>query len=352
MRDIRKFIAKETQQLNAVRSSLSAREAQVLLPRVRRIQNMLNLLQRNKTPQNQKHLKTIESENDNIALSASLLKNVTKSAVRHGHAQAVADRLSYEEGSEPIPVTKNLYTTDTTQVPQSQITRQRFLPNPFNESNTRLPDNMDVEDLSLSDDEVDEIKNATPFGRHKLVKQYENETNDAIEEYDNNRLNSAGIGLASGFVANKAVDIVDPNKKIPAKPRTGIKGALGGVFAEGLTAGTEATTTGLVESGFGGAAGAIAGEDEYKYLKKKGVNELQSEVGAGAYGGATFGTASVPRTLAGAIASGATEGAEGGLLEGAQTAGTSIAFGALGGAILGAGAYEISKLYHSVKDDI
>jgi hypothetical protein len=344
------FIQTERQQLDKVVGEMSQRQKRLLMPRVKRIKKLLKLLQkRGKSESSDKLPQKIRQENDQVALSSSLIKGVTRAAVRHGHAQSIADRLSYEEGSEPVAVSTNLYGDNTAERSQSSFTSENFEPNPFVENTT--PE-IDIEGSSLSQTEVDEIRGATRDTRRNIIKQYESETTEAIDKYNSNSDNiskttAGGIGLFSGVVAQKTVDYLDPKQKIAETPRAAAVGGLGSILAE-TGASLLGSTPEYLTSGVAGALGGVAAESEYKKLKQEGTDEFTAQVDSGAVGGGTFGATTSAPSLFGAIIGGAETGAETGGLGAVETAGLSVGGGAVAGAILAGSAYEISKAYHNI----
>ena len=370
------FIARERGELDGVVGTLNNNQKQQLGNHITRIKYLLDLLEKSGLSGNQKQkiAKEVETQNDKVALSRTLMNNVTASASKHGQAQAISDRLSFEEDSQPIPVSKDLYKTDKIgeQIEREPLTRRSFQPNPFNENELDLikldtkkilSENDNVPNSMLSDKEVEKIKQTSPEERHSIVKSYEAQTHQNIEALDThiNKSNApykmAGIGLLSGYVADKATDYVfkrvDPKNKIPEKIKTGTSGGVGGVLSEvGSALASEAPlSAGLtLASAFGGIGGALAGESEYKYLKKKGVDELQSETGAGATGGGVFGASATIPEIGTVLSVGAEEGAYAGLALAGETAGLSVVGGSAVGAGLAGTAYEISKAYHYLKN--
>jgi len=364
------FIKRERNELNTVVNTMSNNQRVTLGNHVNRINYLLDLLEKSGLSVKQKtniaHL--VETQNDKVALSTTLMNNVKSSAGKHGQAQAISDVLSFQENSKPIPISKDLYQGAEvgTQEPQEPFNRRSFLPNPFNENTAQLPTtnaifNSSIENNEnsnlLSDSEIKTIKESSPEERHTIVKRYENQTHDDVKALDNHLGNMpykmAGVGLLSGYVADKFVDnVIDPNKKFSQKARTATSGGIGGGLAEvgASTLTGEAIAPALVSSSaIGGIAGALAGESEYKYLKKKGVDELQSETGAGATAGGVFGATSSLGELGTAVGVGAEEGATAGLSLAGETAGLSVLGGSAIGATLAGTAYEISKAYNYLK---
>lgn len=369
------FIARERSQLNDIVGVMNTNQKKQLGNHVNRISHLLDLLEKSGLSGKQKQNieKEVDEQNDNVALSRSLMEKVTTSASKHGQAQAIADRLSFEENSNPIPISKDLYkgTEIGEQIEREPLTRRSFQPNPFNESNSQtqtnkpiLSENDENSHNLLSNKEVSEIQEASPTERHSLVKNYEKETYKNINKLDNHFRNNdpnlpykmAGIGLLSGYVADKGTDYLfknlDPDKKLPTKIKTATSGGFGGTLAEvGTSLASEAPlSAGLIgASALGGIGGALAGKSEYKYLKKKGVDELQAETGAGATSGGIFGaTAQIPE-IGTVLGVGAEEGASAGLALAGETAGLSVVGGSAIGATLAGTAYELSKAYNYLK---
>jgi hypothetical protein len=366
------FIRRERGELQGVVGIMNNTQKKTLGNQVNRISHLLDLLEKSGLSGKQKQniAKEVEDQNDNVALSRTLMANVTTSASKHGQSQAIADRLSFEEGSKPIPISKDLYKSKE-QVEREPLTRRSFQPNPFSESKPQIvPNNRKLlsendDDLNnlLSDSEISEIKKASPEARHSIVKGYENDTHKNIEALDNhiNTSNAAykmaGVGLLSGYLADEGTDYLfknlDPNKKIPQKIKTATSGGVGGALAEvgsSALAGDAISATLVASSAIGGITGGLAGESEYKYLKKKGVDEIQAETGAGATAGGVFGaTASIPE-IGTVLSVGAEEGASAGLALAGETAGLSVIGGSAIGATLAGSAYEISKAYNYFKN--
>lgn len=364
------FIKREKSELSTIVGTMSNQQKQSLMPHVKRISYLLDLLEKSGLSAKQKSTieKEVDTQNDKVALSRTLMNNVSQSASKHGQAQAIADIQSYNENSQPIRISKDLYKGAEigTQVEQEPFNRRSFQPNPFDE-NTALPqtENMllnenDNSNASLlSNAEIKQIKDANPEERHSIVKNYESKTHDNIKALDthlgSNPYKMAGVGLVSGYVADKFVDnVIDPNKKLSQKARTATSGGIGGGLSEvgASTLTSEAIAPALVASStIGGIGGALAGESEYKYLKKKGVDELQSETGAGATAGGVFGATSSLGELGTAVGVGAEEGATAGLSLAGETAGLSVLGGSAIGATLAGTAYEISKAYNYLKGE-
>ena len=361
------FISRERGELNEVIDMMNNRQKTQLMPRVKRISYLLDLLEKSGLSGKQKGsiMNEVETQNDKVALSRTLMNKVSQSASRHGQAQAIADVESFNENSKPIPVSKNLYKNATVgeQVEQEPFNRRSFQPNPFDETTAQIPKNVilgdDVNSNNnlLSDSEVSEIKEATPKKRFSIVKRYENDTHNDIKSLDTHLANApykmAGIGLLSGYVADKFVDnVLDPKKKLSETARTITSGGIGGGLAEVGSSSLigEAIAPALVaSSAVGGIGGALAGANEYKYLKKKGVDELQAETGAGATSGGVFGGTASLGELGTVVSVGADEGATAGLALAGETAGLSVLGGSAIGATLAGTAYEISKAYNYFK---
>ena len=137
------FIQRERDELNQVVDTMNNRQKTTLMPRVKRISYLLNLLEKSGVSGKQKGsiMKEVETQNDKVALSRTLMNKVSRSASRHGQAQAIADIESFKEGSKPIPVSKNLYKNDEVgeQVEQEPFNRRSFQPNPFDETTAQVP---------------------------------------------------------------------------------------------------------------------------------------------------------------------------------------------------------------------
>jgi len=105
------FISRERGELNEVIDMMNNRQKTQLMPRVKRISYLLDLLEKSGLSGKQKGsiMKEVETQNDKVALSRTLMNKVSQSASRHGQAQAIADVESFNENSKPIPVSKNLY---------------------------------------------------------------------------------------------------------------------------------------------------------------------------------------------------------------------------------------------------
>ena len=228
---------------------------------------------------------------------------------------------------------------------------------------------------ALSDNEVNEITNATHEGRSNILKRYEKEAREASREldehariphpegesrtYSNEYIRSLhpvnlATGLGSNFVANHLVDTFDSkafdkngnwtgqSKFSSEEERSAASGALGGMI------GAKAASFGKVgmfsaeglSQGIAGGVANVASDATYKGVKRAGGSELAAETSAGGVGGASFvGTGKIlnfAKNLFTPIAEGAIEGAEEGALEAPETEGASIVGGALIGAGLGA----------------
>ena len=239
----------------------------------------------------------------------------------------------------------------------------------FTDSEKKFLNNKgDTEDdpFHLTEDERSQIYDAEPGDRQGIADSYHQDVFDTMEESDRytaivnsdgtksrtlsgsivEGLNpiSLGIGLIAGHTAEKLVNALDPNNRIPPEAKTIASGASGQILGdlaiaqlsgEAITAGT------LGSAGVAGGLGALAGYETYKGLKQEGASDFTATTTAGGVGGFTTG-------LTGGLAAGAIAGAP---LDPETLGLASVAGGTLGAGI-GAVSYLASEGDQAIKDKV
>ena len=238
----------------------------------------------------------------------------------------------------------------------------------FTEKEKAFLDKPGVEDdpFHLSKSERDEIYDSTPQERESITNDYHDDVVDAIKSTDeytsvmneqgtksatvtgqiseNFNPVGLGIGLVSGYTANKLVDSLDPNNRLPEEAKTLASGALGQIGSDIAIAqlGGEALTAGsLGVSGLAGGAGALASYETYKGLKKAGASDFEATTGAGTSGG-----------LAAAITAGVSAGLIGSAPLDVETLGTAGLVGGGTGALIGGGSYIAGELDQTIENKV
>ena len=222
-------------------------------------------------------------------------------------------------------------------------------------------------EFNLSEDERKKLYEATPEEREQIIKDYEQDSLDAQQQFDtlsgvdsedgsemrgiNNEYGIAaknfatnlGVGLVAQYAADKAVDFVDPDHEIPEDPRLGISGAIGGAAGEATIlklGGSLLTGTALLPAAVGGAVGNIVGSETASLVKKAGGTELEQDIAGGSAG---VGSAVYATGVVGAGIAALAGGEEGAAIGSIFMPGVGTAIGLGVGAILGLAAFGISK---------
>ena len=229
-----------------------------------------------------------------------------------------------------------------------------------------LNKNLEDDPFHLTESERNEIYDADVGERMGIVNDYHDDVVDAIKKADEytSVLNEEGsksgvirgqisegfnpiglgIGLVAGYGADKLVNHLDPNNRLPEEAKTIASGTLGQVgsdLALAQLAGTTLATSGLITSGLSGGAGAISAFETYKGLKKAGASDFTATTGAGSAGG-----------LAAAITSGVGAGLVGSAPLDVETLGLSAAVGAGVGGLIGGGSYVAGELDKTIEDKV
>lgn len=251
---------------------------------------------------------------------------------------------------------------------------------------------------------------------HENLDNYTGIPNEAGEKVNitNDLLRSShpmnlGIGVLAGLTTNKALNILDPNKKMNRDTRTALSGGLTGAqasLASAALGGEEIASGAILGEGLAGAVGSVVADKTYEKLREAGVGEDPATIASGFTGGASTGgvgglisaglgeealvsagaggligtslatgvvageesykafrekgiskpvasaagggiggAAAGALTATGALASGAALGSEIGAGAAAETFGLSVAVGAGLGALIGEGSYLVGKLF-------
>lgn len=148
-------------------------------------------------------------------------------------------------------------------------------------------------------------------------------------------------GLA-GLVGAGAVELADPEHKLPEDAHQALAGGTGGVLTELAIAGTAVTAGSAVIGVIAGAGGAVAGYETQKAVEKAMRNAGINEDATGSLSSGTGGAVAGATTAVVAIGAGALMGAEMGALGGPL----GIAVGTGIGTLAGFAGWGIGKLFH------
>ena len=282
----------------------------------------------------------------------------------------------------------------------------------------------------LNESQRNKLYNADEAGENKILDDLHKQVLQAHENLDNytcipneagekvnitnDLLRSAhpmnlGIGVLAGLTTNKALNILDPDKKMSRDTRTALSGGLTGgqaALASAALGGEEIASGAILGEGLAGAVGSVVADKTYEKLREAGVGEDPATIASGFTGGASTGltgglisaglgeealvsagaggligtslatgvvageesykafrekgiskpvasaagggiggAAAGALTATGALASGAALGSEIGAGAAAETFGLSVAVGAGLGALIGEGSYLVGKLF-------
>jgi hypothetical protein len=358
------FIAKERSQLERIKARLSPLARQHLSSKIREVSNLIDLLAKSKLPFNKQQsiTKMLDLQTDKLEQFGmntevggefhALVRQVAKTAARHGEADTISKWASIKAGSNENDLEPNELNRE------EQVRRGygRSDPTPTQAKTQTRQESIRglkaVKPTFLTKVEAKSIFKAPPEVRSSIVNGLKNESSQAADILDAHvSTNNIKYGLAGGEAANVVLNAVDPpdpktrRNKIPAVPRGILGGSIAGSVSQYLAAGTE-------KLGLATGAGAVAGGVQaltYKGLKSAGASEFDAQEGAGAAGGSA---GAAVLDAASSVGAGAVEGEEAGALLAPLTGGASIAAGAALGAALGGGAYELGKLFPGIKNII
>ncbi len=236
----------------------------------------------------------------------------------------------------------------------------------FTEDEKKMLDKKDVKDndFHLTEDERNEIYDASPPDRQGISDGYHQNVMDTMKETDEyttiyNEDNTKGrvlrgniveglnpislsIGLVAGHTAEGLVNALDPNNRVPEEAKVLASGASGqmlGDIAIAQLAGETLGSAALGSSALAGGVGALTGYESYKGLKEAGASDFTATTTSGASAGLTT-------ALVGGLSAGAVAGAP---LD-VETLGLASGAGALLGGAIGGGSYLVEEGDKTIRD--
>lgn len=232
--------------------------------------------------------------------------------------------------------------------------------------------------FSLEDDDIaDLMSEDTKEGRHKIVKDYEQQVHDGIKNVDEmvsiedgaggkrtitgeltgglNVIN-LGVGLGAAYTTDRVLNKIDPD--LDPTLKTGISGAISGGIGEAAALTLSGAGAGIAASGglllapavIAGATGNLVGKETYTGLKKIGANDFEATTGAGAAGGLAAGITA--GGLLAALSAGGVVGATAAAPADLETFGLASVGAGLLGAGIGATSYVGTQEFGAIESQI